>query len=274
VDEQLRFSGKIALVTGGGGGIGRATALRFAQEGADVAIADVNLDTAGQTAKEIQSKGRRSLAIEADVTRQEDSARMVKETVAHFGHLDVVFANAGVSGGEEVAKMDPAEWNRVIGINLTGVFLTCKFAIPALIQAGGGAIVTMGSSMAGWDTSIGGAAYMASKAGVVGLTKSLALQLGGYGIRVNSICPGIIRTNLGHRPGMDRAAHDARYERFAKRIPLRRVGQPEDVAAVVAFLASDDARHVTGSALLIDGGQTLQSWSNAPEATEYPLFKK
>lgn len=272
--EQLRFSGKIALVTGGGSGIGRATALRFAQEGADVAIADLNLTTAAQTAKEIQSMGRRALAIEADVTRKEDSARMVQEALAHFGHLDVVFANAGVSGGEEVAKMDPADWNRVISTNLTGVFLTCKFAVPALIQAGGGAIVTMGSSMAGWDTSAGGAAYMASKAGVVGFTKSLALQLGGYGIRVNSICPGIIRTNLGHRPGMDRAAHGARYERFAKRIPLRRVGQPEDVAAAVAFLASDDARHITGSALLIDGGQTLQSWSNAPDGEEYPLFKK
>ena len=272
--DHLRFSGKIALVTGAGSGIGRATALRFAQEGADVAVADVNRDTARLTAREIQALERGSLAIEADVTRWEDCARMVQEAVAQFARLDVLFANAGVSGGAEVVRMEPAEWNRVIGINLTGVFLTCKFAVPALIQSGGGAIVTMGSSMAGWDTSIGGAAYMASKAGVVGLTKSLALQLGGHGIRVNSICPGIIRTNLGHLPGMDRAAHDARYERFAKRIPLRRVGEPEDVAAAVAFLASDDARHITGSALLIDGGQTLQSWSNAPEGEEYPLFDK
>jgi NAD(P)-dependent dehydrogenase (short-subunit alcohol dehydrogenase family) len=267
----MRFSDKVALVTGAGSGLGKATALRLASEGAGIAAVDLSLETAQQTAQEIEGLGRRALAVQADVTIPPDCERMVRDAVTRFGRLDVVFANAGISGGGPVAEMEPVEWERVIRTNLEGVFLTCKYAIPALIQAGGGAIVTTGSSMAGWDTSVGGAAYMASKSGIVGLTKSLALQLGGYGIRVNSICPGIIKTNLGSRQGMDPQAREDRYERFARRIPLRRVGMPEDVAAAVAFLASDDARHITGSALLIDGGQTLQSWSNAPDSSEYPF---
>jgi len=269
---MTRFSEKVALVTGSGQGIGRATALRFAQEGADVAIVDINQETAEKVVQEIKALGRDSMAIVANVTRADDCERMVKETMQKFGHLDVVFANAGVSGGDVVADMTPEAWDRIINVNLRGVFLTCKFSIPALIESGGGAIVTMSSSMAGWDTSTQGAAYMASKEGVAGLTKSLALQLGGYGIRVNAICPGVIKTRLGFRPGMSETEYEARYERFAKRIPLRRVGQPEDVAATVAFLASDDARHITGSALLIDGGQTLQSWSNAPDDDAFPLY--
>ena len=271
---MMRFSEKVALVTGSGQGIGCATALRFAQEGANVVIVDINQETAEKVVQEIKALGRDSMAIEADVTQANDCERMIKETRQKFGHLDVVFANAGVSGGGDmVADMQPEAWDRVISVNLRGVFLTCKFSIPALIESGGGAIVNMASSMAGWDTTIHGAAYMASKEGVSGLTKSLALQLGGYGIRVNAICPGVIKTRLGFRPGMSETEYEARYERFAKRIPLRRVGQPEDVAATVAFLASDDARHITGSALLIDGGQTLQSWSNAPDDDAFPLYR-
>ncbi len=216
--------------------------------------------------------GHEALAVRADVADEQDAARMIEETVAHFGRLDVLFANAGISRDSEVLAMPVAAWDEVIRVNLRGVFLSCKVAAPALIDAGGGAIVTMSSSMAGWDTLAGGAAYMASKEGVSGLTKSLALQLGGYGIRVNAVCPGVIETRLSFTPGMSEEAWRAGYERFARRIPLRRVGQPEDVAATVAFLASDDARHITGSMLLIDGGQTLQSWSNAPDAEAYPLY--
>jgi NAD(P)-dependent dehydrogenase (short-subunit alcohol dehydrogenase family) len=270
----MRFGGKVALVTGGGRGIGHAAALRFAQEGADVVVADLNEENASRVVEEIAALGRESLVVTADVSRAEDSQRMIDEVMRHFGHLDVVFSNAGVSGGGRVAEMDPEEWDRVLNINLRGVFLTCKYAIPALIESGGGAIINMSSSMAGWDTSPEGAAYMASKEGVSGLTKSLALQLGGYGIRVNAICPGVIRTRLSFQPDTDEAELDQYYDRFTKRIPLRRVGMPEDVAAAVAFLASDDARHITGSMLLIDGGQTLQSWSNAPEDDAYPLHRE
>jgi NAD(P)-dependent dehydrogenase (short-subunit alcohol dehydrogenase family) len=129
----------------------------------------------------------------------------------------------------------------------------------------------MSSDMAGWDTLEGSAPYMASKEGVLALTKALALEVAGQGIRVNAVCPGIIETRLSFEQGTSGSEMEEYFGRFRKRIPLRRVGQPEDVAAAVAFLASDDARHVTGSALLIDGGQTLQSWSNAPDGDEYPL---
>ncbi len=274
MEDGKRFLNQVVLITGGASGIGRAAALRFGSEGAQVVIADQNLDGAQKVVQEIQEAGGPALAVQADVTHVDDSQRMVQAAVERFGKLNVVFANAGISGGDIVLKMEPADWDRVIATNLRGVFLTCKYSIPALIEAGGGAIVNMASSMAGWDVSFGGAAYMASKEGVTGLTKSLALQLGGYGIRVNAICPGIIQTHLGRRPGITQEEWQARYDQFAKRIPLRRVGQPEDVAAAVAFLASDDARHITGSLLLIDGGQTLQSWSNAPEGEAYPLYEK
>jgi NAD(P)-dependent dehydrogenase (short-subunit alcohol dehydrogenase family) len=267
-----RFQDKVVLVTGGASGIGLATAFRFAQEGARVAIADINFEGAQHAARDIQATGQEALPIRADIGSIEDNQRMVEKIEQEFGQLNVVFANAGVGGGDLVEKMDPADWDRVLQINLRGVFLTCKYSIPLMIRSGGGAIVTNASSMAGWDTSLSGAAYMASKEGVTGLTKSLALQLGGHGIRVNAVCPGVIMTHLGHRPGMTQKEHEERYERFAKRIPLRRVGQPEDVAAAVAFLASADARHISGTLLLIDGGQTLQSWSNAPDADMFPLY--
>jgi NAD(P)-dependent dehydrogenase (short-subunit alcohol dehydrogenase family) len=268
---MTRFSNKIALVTGGAGAIGRATVLRFAQEGAHVVVVDRNMAQAKQVVSEVEMLGRQAIAIEADVTVPEDNARAVARTMERFGHLDVVFANAGIAGsGDPVMDLDVAAWDRIIAVNLRGVFLTCKYALPAMITSSGGAIVTMASSMAGWDALAGGSGYMASKEAVTGLTKSLALEGAGYGIRVNAICPGVIETRLSVPPGTTEEARQARFRRFAQRIPLRRVGQPEDVAATVAFLASEDARHITGALLLIDGGQTLQSWSNAPDGDAYP----
>lgn len=266
----MRFKGKVALVTGAGHGIGHATALRFAQEGATVVVADLDAAAAQAVADEISALGHNALGIRVDVADEHDCERMAAMTIAQFGRLDIVFANAGISADAPILELTVDQWDRVLGVNLRGVFLTCKSCIPAL-KIAGGAIVTMSSSMAGWDTSAMGAAYMASKEGVAGLTRSLALQLGGYGIRVNAVCPGVIRTGLGVDTDTSAPVQDAHFERFARRTPLRRVGDPEDVAAVVAFLASNDARHMTGSLLLIDGGQTLQSWSNAPDAESYPL---
>ena len=152
-------------------------------------------------------------------------------------------------------------------VNLRGIVLSCKRALPAMIDAGGGSIVLMGSSTGGWDTIHGSGPYMASKEAVKALARNLALELARYQIRVNAVCPGIIETPLSFRQAeSDPDAWRKFFARFAERIPLRRVGQPEDVAATVAFLASDDARHITGASLLIDGGQTLQSWSNAPDS--------
>jgi len=263
-----RFKGKVALITGGGGALGRASALRFFEEGARLVIADIDLDRARAVAAEI---GADAFAVQADVSNADDCAAMVEAAQARFGKLDVVFANAGV-GGEKIEFVDMPieEWDRVIGVNLRGMVLTCKAAAPALIDAGGGSIVLMGSSTGGWDTILGAGPYMTSKEAVNALARNLALELARHRIRVNALCPGIIETPLSIRQATDDPkAWEQFFARFAQRIPLRRVGQPEDVAAAVAFLASDDARHITGASLLIDGGQTLQSWSNAPD-TAYP----
>lgn len=263
-----RFSGKVALITGGGGALGRASALRFVEEGARVVIADIDLERADAVAAEI---GADAFAVQADVTNPDECAAMVEAAHARFGKLHVVFANAGVGGEKiEFVDMPMEEWDRVIGVNLRGMVLTCKAAAPALIDAGGGSIVLMGSSTGGWDTILGAGPYMTSKEAVNALARNLALELARHRIRVNALCPGIIQTPLSFRQATaDPAAWEEFFARFAQRIPLRRVGQPEDVAAAVAFLASDDARHITGATLLIDGGQTLQSWSNAPD-TAYP----
>ena len=222
----MRFQGTVTLVTGAGGGIGRAAAIRFAEQGSDVVVADINEGKATAAAQEILQLGRDAIPITADVGKTTDSLRMVEEALRHFGKINVVFASAGIMRSNTIDDMPVAEWDEVIRVNLRGVFLTCKHAIPALVASGGGSIVTMGSSTAGWDTLDTGAAYMASKEAITGLTKSLAIQLGSYGIRVNSICPGIIETNLGEQPDSDMAEHRAMYDAFAKRIPLRRVGQP------------------------------------------------
>lgn len=261
-----RFIGKNILITGAASGIGKAAAFRFAEEGGRIISADLNEKGAREVTEQIKSDGGKGFAIQVDVKDPDSTQRMVTQAIEAVGELNVVFANAGIGGGAFTADMTPNQWEKIIQTNLTGIFYTCKYSIPSLIKQPGNAIVTMGSSMAGWDTGFTGAAYMASKEGVTGMTKSLALQLARYGVRVNSICPGIIQTSLGGDPEDRKGV----YSEFARKIPLRRVGEAEDVAAAVAFLASEDARHITGSLLLIDGGQTLQSWSNAPE-NNFPL---
>ncbi len=264
-----RFSGKTVLITGGGGAIGTAAAQRFAAEGARVAIVDLDGDAARRTADAI---GEKALAITADVGDETQAAQAVEEAVRAFGSLDVLFNNAGISGTvAPVFELPTEDWDRIVRINLRGIFLMLRYSLCAMIEAGTpGTVVNMGSSMAGWDVLSGGAGYASTKHAVVGLTRIAALDAAPYGIRVNAICPGVIETSLGV-PAENRDAYRQSIKRFADRIPLRRIGQPEDVAAAVAFLASDDARHVTGVDWLIDGGQTLQSWANAPEADAFPL---
>ena len=212
-------------------------------------------------------RGRVALALEVDVADEQSVAAAIAAAEAHFGQIDVLFNNAGVGSRDLSIVETPADqWEEVIAINLRGVFLGCKYGVPALMRAGGGAIVNMGSSTGRHDTITGGAAYMASKAAVEALTKSLALQVAPLGIRANTICPGIIQTGLSFRQ-QERGDAATFFAEFADRIPLGRVGQPEDVAAAVAFLASDQARHITGASLLIDGGQTLRRWISAPDLT-------
>jgi len=264
-----RFQGKHVLITGAASGIGKASAMKFAHEGANLSIIDMNLDDAIEVARTIKTLGCKAEVFQADVSQPEILKQAIEKAVDALGDLNVLFTDAGIGSGGLVSEMPTDSWDKVIRTNLSGTFYTIKFAIPSLIKRPGNSIVTMASSMAGWDTGLGGAAYMSSKEGVTGLTKSLALQLARFGVRVNAICPGIIETNLGGGSAQEKRES---YARFAKRIPLGRVGQPEDVADAVAFLASEEAKHITGSMLLIDGGQTLQSWSNSPVNSEsYPI---
>jgi NAD(P)-dependent dehydrogenase (short-subunit alcohol dehydrogenase family) len=260
-----RFSDRVVLITGASGSLGRATAERFGSEGARLALVDRDQQRVEATAQELLARGYPALALTADVRDADQLAAAFTQAEAHFGNLHIVFNNAGIGGMDlHVADMPVERWDEMIEINLRGVFLGCKYAIPALIRAGGGVIVNMGSSTGRHDSLPGSAAYMASKAAVEALTKSVALQVGRHAIRVNAICPGIIETPLSLGQKEDAQA-EAFFARFAARIPLGRVGQPTDIAAVVTFLASDQARQITGAALLIDGGQTLRRWISAPE---------
>ena len=249
-----RFADKVALITGGAGSIGRATALRLAREGATIIVVDINKTAAKAVANEVEECGVAALAIQADISTPEDNEMMVAATVNTFGHLDVLFNNAGVGGdGTPLTELSVEKWDGLMAVNLRGVFLGCKYGVAEMIKSGGGVIINMGSSTGG-------------------ITKSLALEVAQYGIRVTAVCPGIIQTALSFAQQRSKPAKEF-FDQFANRIPLRRVGQPEDVAAAVAFLASNDARHITGTTLLIDGGQTLQSWSNAPDTETYPWHR-
>jgi NAD(P)-dependent dehydrogenase (short-subunit alcohol dehydrogenase family) len=266
----MRFKDKIVLVTGAAGAIGSAAVRRFVEEGAAVAIADLD----GTRAEALATTfGDRARAFAVDVADPVAVEAMVKAVAARFGRIDVLFNNAGISGKvAPIHELSIEDWQRIIGINLNGMFYVLRATLATMIAGKiEGSVVNMGSSMAGWDVLSGGAGYASTKHGVVGLTRIAALDAAAYGIRVNAICPGVIETRLGV-PAQDEAAYEAGIRRFADRIPLRRIGQPEDVAAAVAFLASDDARHVTGVDWLLDGGQTLQSWANAPDAEAFPRF--
>ena len=269
-----RFIDKVVLVTGGAGAIGSAAVRRFAAEGAKVAILDRDGATAAQLADELAKAGSEALAVTADVGSETEVDAALTEIVSRFGRLDVLFNNAGISGKvAPVHELDISDWDDIIRVNLRGIFLVQRAALRAMVAGKTkGNVVNMGSSMAGWDVLAGGSGYAASKHAVLGLTRIAALDMAPYGIRVNAICPGVIETRLGV-PAGDDDAYRVGVARFANRIPLRRIGEPDDVAAAVAFLASDEARHVTGVGWLIDGGQTLQSWANAPDAEAYPRYE-
>lgn len=247
------FEGKTALVTGGAAGIGRAAVLAFAREGARVVVADVDTPRGKETVEMVKAEGGEALFLHVDVSNPEDVRKMVEETVDTYGGLDCAFNNAGIEGEQApVAEVSEENWDRVIDINLKGVWLCMKEQIPAMLDRGGGAIVNM-SSVAGRVGFENLPAYVASKHGVIGLTKTAAVEYATQNIRVNAVCPGVIHTEMIDRTtGGDPDTLEA----YAKMAPIQRMGQPEEVADAVVWLCSQEASFVTGDAITMDGGFT------------------
>ncbi len=247
-----QLEGKSALVTGGASGIGRAAAIAFAREGARVAVSDVNSQGGEETVRIIEDSGGEALWAPADVSDSSQVQALVRQTVSAYGRLDCAFNNAGITVTRRTPMVDltEEEWDRLMGINLKGVWLCLKYEIPEMIRTGGGAIVNT-SSTAGLVGSIGLASYVASKHGVAGLSKAAALEHSRDGVRVNAVCPGPIRTPLTE--GV-MAANEGAEERYTSRAPMGRMGTPEEVAEAVIWLCSDAASFVTGHTMTVDGG--------------------
>lgn len=245
----MRFEGKSIIVTGAASGIGRASAWRFAAEGARVVAADI-----GEGVHEtVAAIGGEALAVRMDAGDETDVKRLVGIACAQFGGLDVFFANAGISGDASgIFEATPELWAEVLRVNLIGPALAIKHAAPRIVERGAGAILCT-ASVAGLRSGAGGAAYSASKAGVISLVQTAAQQLSGSNVRVNAICPGLIETGMTRR-AFDHARETGKEDRIGRLNPLRRAGVPDEIAEVALFLASDAARYVNGQAWAVDGG--------------------
>ncbi|MEW6296451.1 MAG: glucose 1-dehydrogenase [Thermodesulfobacteriota bacterium] len=244
-----RLKDKVALITGGGSGIGRATSLLFAREGAKVAVADYAAEGGEETVRLIAAAGGAAVFVRADVSRSADVRQMIATTVHTYGRLDILFNNAGIEGpSAKIVNYPEEEWERVLAIDLTAVYLGMKYAIPEMLKQGGGVIIST-ASVAGMVGFPGSGAYGAAKAGVIQLTRTAALEYASKNIRVNCICPGVIRTPMAQRVMGDRPE-----EATVRLEPIGRLGTPEDIANAALFLASDESSFATGAPFIIDGG--------------------
>jgi NAD(P)-dependent dehydrogenase (short-subunit alcohol dehydrogenase family) len=257
----VRLSGKVAVIAGGANGIGRATSALFAREGAKVVIADRDEAAGAALAAELTGEGREAVSIGADLSREEEVAAVVRTAQERFGGVDILVHCVGIAAAGSVADTEPERWQRVLDVNLASVYLCCRAAIPAMLRRGGGSIVNV-ASVQGLYGFPHYAAYAASKAGIIGLSRQVAVDYGPRGIRCNTISPGAIETKLGENsarlephltkdPSPPEEPEPARAGRTAF---FLRAGQPEDIAFAALYLASDEAKHVTGHNLVVDGG--------------------
>lgn len=249
----MRLNNKSAIVTGGAGGIGRATALAFAEEGARVAVIDLRAEAAEAVAAEIRALGGTAVAIAADVSSETDIERIIATTLEKHGAIDIVFNNAGIIRRTTAVETTAEEWDRVFNVNVKSIFLMCKHVVPVMAAAGGGSIVNTGS---GWGLKGGGKAisYCASKGAVVNMTRALAIDHGPQGIRVNSVNPGDVNTGMLRDEAKQLSQDATSFLAEAADRPLQRMGEPSEIAAAVVWLASEESSYVTGSALVVDGG--------------------
>jgi NAD(P)-dependent dehydrogenase (short-subunit alcohol dehydrogenase family) len=248
----MQLAGKVALITGGASGIGRATALLFAREGAAIVLADVNADAARRVADEIVKTGGRAFFEPVDVTRAADCRRLVERAIRELGRIDILFNNAGIIRRATVLDLSEDDWDRVMAVNVKSIYLLSREVIPHM-QKAGGTIVNMAS---GWGLAGGAkaAVYCASKGAVVLLTKAMAIDHGPQNIRVNCICPGDTDTGMLREEARQLGAENSRFLADSAKRPLGRVGTPEEIAQAALYLASDASSFVTGAALVVDGG--------------------
>ena len=245
-----RLKGQVALVTGGARGIGKAISERLASEGASIAIVDILLEVAEATATEFKANGIDAIAVKADVSSFEEAEAAIKKTIEHYGRLDILVNNAGITKDTLMMRMTSNDWDLVMNINLKGTFNFIKAAMRPMIKARKGKIVNI-SSVVGIMGNAGQANYSASKAGVIGLTKTSAKELASRNINVNAVAPGYIAT------GMTKAISDAATESFMKAMPIKRAGTPEDVANLVCFLSTSESDYITGQVINVDGGMLM-----------------
>jgi 3-oxoacyl-[acyl-carrier protein] reductase len=246
----MSVNGKIALVTGAAQGIGREIALALANDGADVAICDVNLEAAQKTASEIEGKGRKSLALKANVAASGDVTAMIDQVVEKFGRIDILVNNAGITRDGLILRMKDEDWDLVLSINLKGAFLCTKAALKYMTKQRGGTIINI-ASIVGAMGNAGQANYVASKAGLIGLTKTIAREYANRGITANAVAPGFIET------AMTQALPENVRQELAKQIPMGKLGTPEDVANAVRFLASPWASYISGQVIHVNGGMYM-----------------